>query len=153
MATLTERLESDYHMAMKAGQRLRIDTLRLIKAGIQRMAIEKQKQSLEDPEILQVLQREAKQRRETLEAAKQSNRQDILAQTMEELAILNSYLPQPLSEDAIRSLIEEAIKTIGPQQGPIMKHVMSKASGTIDGKIVSQLLMERLKRGASSHTH
>jgi len=148
MATLTERLESDYHVAMKAGQRLRIDTLRLIKAGIQRLAIEKQKQSLEDPEIIQVLQREAKQRRETLEAAKQSNRQDILAQTTEELAIVNSYLPQPLSEDAIRRLIDEAINTVGLQQGPIMKHVMSKTSGTIDGKIVSQLVAERLKQGA-----
>jgi uncharacterized protein YqeY len=148
MATLTERLESDYLAAMKAGQRLRIDTLRLVKAGIQRLAIEKQKKSLEDPDVIHVLQREAKQRRETLEAAKQSNRQDILAQTTEELAILNSYLPQPMSDDAIRRLIEDAIKTVGPQQGAIMKHVMSKASGAADGKLVSQLVMERLNKGA-----
>jgi len=148
MATLTERLESDYQAAMKAGQRLRVDTLRLIKASIQRVAIDKQKQSLEDPEVIQVLQRETKQRRETLEAAKRSNRQDILAQTTEELAIVNSYLPQPLSEDAVRRLIEEAIQAVGPQQGPIMKHVMSKASGALDGKIVSQLVTERLKKNA-----
>ena len=53
-----------------------------------------------------------------------------------------------LSEDAIRRLIEEAINTVGLQQGPIMKHVMSKASGTLDGKIVSQLVTERLKKDA-----
>ena len=150
MATLTERLDADYLAAMKARQRLRIDTLRLVKAGIQRMAIEKRKKTLEDQEIIQVLQREAKQRRETLEAAQKTNRQDILAQTTEELAILNSYLPQALSPDAVNHLIEEAIKAVGPQQGSIMKYVMGKASGAIEGKLASQLVAERLKKSSNA---
>ena len=147
MATLTERIEADYKTAMKAGERLRVDTLRLLKAGIQRTAIEKRKDALDDPEIIQVLTQQAKQRRETIESAKQSNRQDVLDQSTQELAILNAYLPQPLSPDAVKQLIDEAVNTIGMNQGQIMKYVMVKAAGAVDGKLVSQLVAERLKQG------
>ena len=150
MATLTERLESDYKAALKAGERLRVDTLRLIKAGMQRAAIEKRKDALDDQEIIQVLIQQAKQRRETIESAKGTNRQDVSTQATQELAILNSYLPQQLSSDALKALIEEAIATVGSNQGQIMKHVMGKAAGVADGKLVSQLVGERLKKGANA---
>ncbi len=150
MATLSERLESDYKTAMKAGERLRIDTLRLIKAAIQRSAIEKRKDVLDDQEIIQVLTQQAKQRRETIESAKQSDRQDVLTQATQELAILNSYLPQQLTDEALKQLIDEAIAAVGPNQGPIMKHVMGKAGGAADGKRVSQLVGERLKKDATA---
>ena len=147
MPTLTEQLEADYKVAMKAGERLRIDTLRLVKAAIQRAAIDKRKDTLDDTEIIQVLNQQTKQRRETIEAAKQTNRQDILTQSTQELAILNSYLPPQLSESAIKNLIEEAINTVGSNQGQLMKYVMNKAAGAADGKLVSQLVSERLKKG------
>ena len=146
MATLTERIETDYKTALKASERLRVDTLRLVKAGMQRAAIDKRKETLDDQEIIQVLTQQAKQRRETIESAKQGSRQDVLNQATQELAILNTYLPQQLSPEAVRQLIEEAIKEVGPNQGPIMKHVMSKAAGAADGKLVSQLVSERLKQ-------
>ena len=145
MATLTERIETDYKTALKAGQRLRVDTLRLIKAGMQRMAIEKRKDALDDPEILQVLAQQVKQRRETMESAKQTNRQDVLTQATQELAILNGYLPEPLAEEALKQLIEEAVSSLGMSQGQIMKYVMGKAAGRADGKLVSQLVSQRLK--------
>ena len=148
MATLTERLEADYKTAFKAGERRRIDMLRLIKAAIQRVSIEKRKDGLDDPEIIQVLNQQAKQCRETLEAAKRGNRQDILDQSAEELAILNSYLPQPLSPEALKQLVDEAMQAVGANQGQIMKYVMQKAAGASDGKLVSQLVAERLKQGA-----
>ena len=144
--TLTERLEADYKTAMKAGERLRIDTLRLIKAGIQRVAIDKRKPGLDDAEVIHVVAQQAKQRRETIDSAKQTNRQDVLAQSTEELAILNAYLPQQLSADAIAKLIDEAVTAVGLQQGPVMKYVMAKAAGAADGKLVNQLVGERLKR-------
>ncbi len=146
MATLIERIESDYKTALKAGERLRVDTLRLLKAGIQRVAIDKRKETLDDQEVLQVLSQQAKQRRETIESAKQSNRQDVLTQSTQELALINSYLPQQLSEETLKQLVEEAIKASGPNQGQIMKYVMAKAAGAADGKTVSQLVSERLKR-------
>ena len=145
MATLIERLEADYKTALKAGERIRVDTLRLIKAGTQRVAIEKRKETLDDPEVIQVLHQQAKQRRETIESAKQGNRQDVLTQATEELAILSTYLPQQLSEAALGALVEEAIAQVGPNQGPIMKYVMSKAAGAADGKQVGQLVAARLK--------
>lgn len=145
MPTLIERIEADYKTAFKAGERVRIDTLRLIKAGIQRVAIEKRKELLDDAEVIQVLVQQAKQRRETLESAKQSNREDVLTQTTQELAILNTYLPQQMSEQALKQLIEEAVGAVGTNQGQIMKYVMAKAGGIADGKTVSQLVAARLK--------
>ena len=145
MSTLMERLESDYKTAMKSGERLRIDTLRLLKAGIQRVAIEKLK-TLDDQEIMQIISQQAKQRRETIESVKLTNRQDVFAQSTAELAILTSYLPQQLSEETLKQCIEEAIATVGSSQGPIMKYVMGKAAGAADGKVVSRLVAERLKQ-------
>ncbi len=149
MAPLVERIEADYKTAMKARERLRIDTLRLIKAGIQRVAIEKRKDALDDKAVIQVIAQQAKQRRETIEAAKQGNRQDVLTQATEELALLSSYLPQPLSEDALKKLVEEAVAEVGSNQGAIMKYVMGKAGGAADGKTVSQLVGARLKSSTS----
>ena len=146
MASLIERLESDYKIALKGRERVRVETIRLIKAAIQRAAIEKRKDNLDDQEVIQVLSQQAKQRRETIEAAKQSSRQDVLSQATEELAIINTYLPQPLSQEAVKQLIEEAISTVGLNQGQIMKFVMGKAAGAADGKLVSQLVGERLKQ-------
>ena len=150
MATLTERIEADYKTALKAREQRRVDTLRLIKAAIQRVSIEKRKDRLDDPEVVQVLNQQAKQCRETHEAAKKGGRQDILDQASEELAILTSYLPQQLSPEALKQLVDEAVKTVGVNQGQIMKFVMQKAAGAADGKVVSQLVAERLKQAAGA---
>lgn len=144
MGTLLERLESDYKTALKAREQHKVETLRLIKAAAQRMAIDKRKDTLDDQETIQILSQQAKQRRETMDAAKQGNRQDVLVQATAELEMINAYLPKPLSVDEVKRLIEEAIAIVGPNQGPIMKHVMAKAAGTADGKLVSQLVVERL---------
>jgi uncharacterized protein YqeY len=150
MRTLTERIEADYKTALKAQDRVRVDTLRLIKAAIQRVAIEKRKDRLDDPEIIQILTQQAKQRRETIEAAKQAGRQDVLAEATEELAIITAYLPQPLSPQDLKRLIEEAMGAVGANQGQIMKFVMGKAGGAADGKLVSQLVAERLRQGQTA---
>ena len=146
MPTLVERFEADYKTAMKAGERLRVDTLRLVKAAVQRVAIEKRQDMLGDPDVLQVLSQQAKQRQETIESAKQSNRQDVVAQATQELQILKAYLPEPLSDEALRRLIDEAFQAVGANQGQVMKYVMSKAGGIADGKVVSQLVSARLKQ-------
>ena len=119
MPTLTERIEADYKTAMKAGDRIRIDTLRLIKAGVQRVAIEKRQNALDDAGVTQVITQQAKQRRETIESAKSAKRQDILTQAEAELALLTAYLPQQLSEEALRKLVDEAVGAAGPSQGPV----------------------------------
>ncbi len=150
MATLQERMEVDYKTAMKTGDRLRVDALRLIKAEIQKVAIEKHAEQLADPDVVQLLSRQAKQRQETIDAATKAHRQDIIDQTTKELAIVRAYLPQALSSEALKQLINEAINTVGPHQGQIMKAVMAKAAGAADGNVVSQLVAERLKQGVKA---
>ena len=148
MPTLTERLDTDYKTALKAGQRLRVDTVRMIKAAIQRVAMEKRKDTLTDPEVVQIVSQQAKQRHETLAAAEKAGRQDMVDQAKAELAMLQEYLPAQLTPDAIKALVEEAIKEVGLNQGLIMKAVMAKTAGAADGKVVSQMVAERLKAGA-----
>ena len=150
MATLQERMETDYKTAMKAGDRLRVDALRLIKAEIQKVAIEKRTEQVADPDVVPVLSRQAKQRQETIDAATKANRQDIVDQTLKELDILKAYLPQALSTETLKQLIDDAMKTAGTHQGQIMKLVMAKAAGAADGKVVSQLVAERLKLGVKT---
>ena len=145
MAALSERLEADYKTAMKAGQRVRIDTIRMVKAAMQRAAIDKRKDALDEAETIQVITQQVKQRRETIESAKQTSRQDVLTQATEELELLTAYLPQQLSPEAVKQLVEEAVAAVGTNQGQIMKYVMGKAAGAADGKMVSQLVGERLK--------
>ena len=145
MATLSERFEAEYKTAMKAGDRVRVDTLRVVKAALQRVAIDKHKDVLDDADIMPVLNQQAKQRRETLEAGQKAGRQDVVDAAKAELEILSGYLPKQLSPDDLKKLIEDAITSVGPQQGQIMKFVMAKAAGAADGKLVSQLVAERLK--------
>ena len=145
MATLSERFEADYKTALKAGDRIRVDTLRMIKASAQKVAIDKRKDVLDDADVIPVLNQQAKQRRETLEAGQKAGRQDIVDAAKAELEILAGYLPKQLSPEQLKPFIEEAILSVGPQQGPIMKFVMAKAAGAADGKVVSQLVADRLK--------
>lgn len=145
--SLWDRIGTEYLAAYKAGDRVRVDTLRLVKAALEKVSIEKRKDRLDDAEILQVLTQQAKQRRETLEAVKASGRNDIIAQTNQELAILTAYLPQQMSDEALGRLIEEAFQTAGQNQGQVMKYVMGKAGGAVDGKRVSQLVAQRLSKG------
>jgi uncharacterized protein YqeY len=71
----------------------------------------------------------------------------VVDQTLKELDVLKAYLPQALSTDTLKQFIDEAMKTAGANQGQIMKAVMAKAAGAADGKLVSQLVAERLKQG------
>ena len=145
MVTLIEQLDTDYKTALKAQDRRRVDTLRMVKAAIQRVAIDKRQDTLGDPDVIQVLRQQVKQRHETLEAATKGNRPELAAQATEELKLLEAYLPASLSEEALSKLIDEAIATVGANQGQIMKFVMSKATGAADGKTVSQMVGERLR--------
>ena len=155
MATLQERLETTYAEAykqsLKHGERQReASILRMVKAELQKLAIEKRTEKLADADVMPVLSKQVKQLKETMEAAQKAGRQDLITQATEELEIVNAYLPKALSPEAIKELIDEAMKTAGSNQGQIMKAVMAKAAGAADGKLVSQLVAERLKQGAKA---
>ena len=145
MPTLLERIDEDYKTALKAGDRLRVDALRLIKAGAQKAAIDNRQDALDDPGVIQFISQQAKQRRETIESVKGAGRDDVVKQTEAELAILTAYLTKQLSETELKQLIEEAVGAAGTNQGAIIKHVMGRAADAADGKVVSRLVADRLK--------
>ena len=144
MSTLRERIEAEYKTAFKSGERLKVDVLRLIKSDLQRVEIDK-RAAAEDQDVIHIISKQTKQRQETIEAARKGGRAEVVAQTEQELAILKAYLPKALSTEELAALIDEAVQAVGTNQGLIMKHVMGKAAGAADGKLVSQLVGARLK--------
>ena len=145
MNTLKERIDAEYKTAFKAGERLKIDVLRLIKADVQRVEIDKKSDAVADADLVQILNRQAKQRQEMIDAATKGGRAEMAAQAEQELTIIKSYLPKSLSTEELTALINEAVTAVGTNQGLVMKHVMGKAAGAADGKLVSQLVSARLK--------
>lgn len=143
--TLEERLEHDTKEAMKAGDRLRTEALRFIRAALHNRAIELKKKTMEDGEALPVLMTLAKQREESIAMFSKSNRKDLVDKETKELAILKSYLPPAASNEEILKAIDAALSEVGANMGPIMKKVTPQFAGRADGKIISQLVKDRLQ--------
>ncbi len=138
--SLVSQITEDMKAAMRAKDRLRLDTVRMIKAAIQHKSIELRSEELSDEEVLQVLNKQAKQCKDTIEMAQKNERQDILDQATQELAIISAYLPKQLSDDELESLVREAVSEHGQNRGAVIKAVMAKAAGGADGKRINELV-------------
>lgn len=147
--TISERIQSDMTAAMKARDAGTLSTLRMLKAALMEARTKKAKDAAftRDEEI-EVLQRYAKKRRETIEELKKIGRADLVAREEQEIAVTQRYLPQMLTEDEVRSLVLEAVaKTgaTGPKElGKVMGVVMAQVKGRADGALVSRLVKESL---------
>jgi uncharacterized protein YqeY len=144
---LAERLTEDLKQAMKDKDKLRLSVIRMVRAAIKNAEIEKRR-PLGDDEILDVLNRELKQRQESLEEFEKAGRQDLSQQAQEEIRILRQYLPEPLDDQALAELIEVAIQETGAATkrdlGKVMSVLMPKVKGRADGKKVNQMVQQRL---------
>lgn len=144
---LRDRIGDDMREAMKARDRLRVGALRMLMAAVKNTEVEKLHQ-LSDDEVLEVVAREAKRRRESIEAFEQGGRRDLVDKEAAELAVLEGYLPARLTEEEISLLVEEAIAETGAstpkQMGEVMKALMPKIRGRADGAEVSALVKARL---------
>ena len=141
------RLLQDLKDAMRTRDSLRKDLLQILRAGI--LQAEKDGQcTLDDPDILDIVAREAKKRQENLAELAHSGRQDILDKNQAELAVLESYLPRPLTESEIDRIVLEAIRESGASSprdmGQVMKLVMPQTKGRADGKLVNQAVKRHL---------
>ena len=138
--SLLDTLNEDIKVAMKAKDRDKLTTLRMIKSSIQNEQI-KEGRDLTPDEELTVLAREAKQRRDSIEEFGQADRQDLVDKVTGELKIVEAYLPQQLTEDEIREIVLEAIKAVGATSkadfGKVMGAVMPKVKGKADGNLVN----------------
>lgn len=146
--TLLERIEAAYTAAMKAGDAATVSTLRMLKADVMNVAIAQRQDRLADPQVVEVIRRQVKQHRESLEAFQQGGRRDLADKEAQELAILETYLPPQLSEAALAAIVQECVMAsgaAGPQDlGKVMRMVMERVKGQADGKRVNQLVARAL---------
>jgi uncharacterized protein YqeY len=145
--SLIQQLEDDLKAAMVARDEERRDTLRLILASL-RSAEKELQRPLHDDEELQVLQRERKRRQEAAEAFRAGGRAEQAEAEERELAVLEEFMPEPISEDELEEIVDDAIAEVGATSmrhfGRVMADVMPQVSGRADGSAVSQLVREKL---------
>jgi len=145
--SLVERIEGEVKDAMLARDAVRRDALRLILNSL-RSAEKDLQRPLSGDEELQVLQRERKRRNEAAEAFRAGGREEQAAQEEAELAVLEEFMPEPLSEDELERIVDDAIAETGAtslrDMGRVMADVMPQIAGRADGSAVSQLVREKL---------
>jgi uncharacterized protein YqeY len=145
--SLTERLEDEMKSALRSRDKLRLWVVRMARAAVKNKEIEERKK-LDDGAIIKVISGLVKKGEESLSHFQQANRLDLIEKQEEELRILRSFLPQQLSRDEILALVDEAIKETNALDmkdlGTVMKSLMPKTAGRADGKIVHQVVREKL---------
>ena len=150
---LEEKIFNDYKEAMKNRDTLKSSVLSFLRAAMINAAIEKKKKNLEDNDAIAVIKKQVKQRQDSIEQFQKGNRQDLADKEIAELAVLKAYLPEELSSDEIKKIVEECVVLTGAlgmkDMGRVMKEANAKIAGRADSKMVSDLVRERLSKTTS----
>ena len=148
---LADTIAQDVITAMKAGDKLTVSVLRMVRSKIQTAELgarAKKRDKLSESDVLDVVSKYGKQLRESIESFEKAERADLADASKAELEILARYLPAQMEEDEIRTIVKAAVKEIqasGPKDmGAVMKVVMPQVKGKADGKIVNQIVRECL---------
>ncbi|MGH8219902.1 MAG: GatB/YqeY domain-containing protein [Steroidobacteraceae bacterium] len=151
--SLKDRITDDMKSAMRAGERERLSAIRLILAAIKQREVD-ERITLDDSQVIAVLERLVKQRRESIAQFASGGRADLVAKESAELALVTSYLPAQLSEPEVAALIDEAIRSSGAaslkDMGKVMGAVKAKAQGRTDMSSLSARIKERLSAAPKS---
>ena len=144
---LLEKINTDLKAAMRAKEETRLLVLRTMLSSINYAEIAKQKK-LDDAGIIEVVGKEIKQRRESIEAYDKGNRPDLSAREKAEMAILQEYMPAQMSRDEIAAIVEKVIAEIAPKgpgdKGKVMQKLMPQVKGKADGNEVNSIVMDLL---------
>jgi hypothetical protein len=144
---LQNKIQEDIKVSMKAKDGTRVSVLRFLLAAIKNREIEL-RDSLDDEQVLQEIVTSAKRRRESIEAFREADRKDLVIKEESELVILEEYLPEQLSSDEVRKIVQEVVLSVGASSpaamGQVMKEVMPRVRGRADGKMVNQIVIEIL---------
>jgi uncharacterized protein YqeY len=147
--SLLQKLQNEMKIAMKNKDKERLSTIRMLISEIKKVQIDTKKE-LTDEEIIKILQKYAKQRKDSIEQYKKAGREDLVKKEMKELEIVQEFLPKQLSEEEIEKIVEETIKELNAtsmkDMGKVMKTVMSKVAGKAEGAIVSQIVKNKLNK-------
>jgi len=147
---LEEKILNDYKEAMKNRDTLKSSVLNFLRAELMNTAVAKKKSKLDDNEVIAVVKKQIRQRQDSIEQFTKGGRQDLADKEAKEMALLKGYLPPELSADEIREIIEEALNLTAAKDlkdmGKVMKEVNAKICGRADGKLISDLVRERLTK-------
>ena len=149
---LADTIQSDLKDAMKARDKVRTGTLRIVLAGIKNLRAEPgHGDDVSDPEVIDIMSREAKKRRESIVTYTDAGREELAATEQSELDVLTDYLPQQMGEEEIRAVVSETIEQVGASGpadlGKVMGALMPKVKGKADGKLVNTIVRELLDDG------
>ncbi|SEL93143.1 hypothetical protein SAMN04489760_10130 [Syntrophus gentianae] len=144
-----EIVETELMTAAKQKDKVRLSTLRLVKAALHNKEIDLHR-DLNETEVLQLLSSMVKQRKDSIEQFKLGGREDLVQREQQELQIIQAFMPQQLSEEELDAEIEKAIQEVSATSvkdiGKVMKVLMPKVTGKTDGKVVNERLKEKLSR-------
>lgn len=150
---ISARLSEDLKAALRSNDEVRKRTIRMLLASLKNQQIEN-RAPLDNQQELSLLQREAKRRRETAEEYGRLGRRDMADREIEELAVIQSYLPAALSAEELQTLIRDTIRETGAssprEMGKVMGALRPKVSGRADGKLLSEMVREALSSGSVS---
>ena len=145
---MLERITNDIKEAMKSKDTLKLQTLRMLKGAIDLERINKKLDKVADDDILVIIGKQIKTRKESILEFEKGNRQDLINQTNEEIKILSSYMPEQLSVDEITNIVEGIIKDVNAttikDMGSVMKEASSKLKGKADMSLVSSIIKSKL---------
>ena len=145
---MVEKLKQDMVEAMKAKDKERLTTIRMIKGDLDKEHIDK-KREINDDLLIEVVNRGIKQRKDSIAECEKGGRNDLIEKTQAEIEILQSYLPAQLSEEEVSLIIDEAFQIVNPEgprdMGKIMKEVQPKLKGRADMKKVSEIIKSKLQ--------
>jgi len=145
---LSDRLTDDMKQAMKDKDKFRLSTIRMVRASV--LNLEKElRRSLDDNEMLDILSREIKQRKDSLQEFKKAGREDLVENLAAEIDIISKYLPEQLTEEEIQEIVRQTIQELGASSkadmGKVMGALMPKTKGRADGKLVNQVVQQFLQ--------
>jgi hypothetical protein len=146
---LQNRITEDIKQAMKAGDTVKRDTLRMLLSSVKNAANDKLA-SLDEAEVAAVVAKDVRRHLESIDAFKKGNRPDLVAKEEAEMAILQKYMPKQLSRDEIIAAVKEVIAAVGAKgpgdKGKVMQQIMPKLKGKAEGKEINEVVMQLLNQ-------
>ena len=145
--TLTERINNDLKEAMKSKDSFRLGVIRMVKGAMQ-LAKPNPREELTDDDVIAVISKQIKMRNDSIKEFEKANRTDLVEQNQKEIAILNTYMPEQLSDEEVNKIIDEAFVKLNPtsskDMGIIMKEISPKVKGKADMGKVNSIIKDKL---------
>lgn len=146
--SLMEQLTADMKEAMKKGEKERLSVIRLVRGAVRQAEIDGKK-TLTDDEVIAVIGKEVKMRRDSIEEFARGGRTDLVEKTQAEIAVLMPYLPKQLSTDEVKKIVADVIAAVGAStakdMGKVMGALMPRVKGRTDGKLVNEIVRSLLQ--------